>query len=47
MKLVREPRAGGGERGKRKQGVGIVVRNPKLKYSTKNLKIYRFFLKKF
>jgi hypothetical protein len=29
-KLIREPGAGSGERGKRERGVGIVVRNPKI-----------------
>ena len=34
-----------GEQGKRKKGVGIVIRNLKIENFTKNIKIYRFFLK--
>jgi hypothetical protein len=30
MRLVCEPGAGSGERGKRERGAGIVVRNPKI-----------------
>jgi hypothetical protein len=32
MKLVCEPGAGSEEWGKRKRGVGIVVRNPKIEF---------------
>jgi hypothetical protein len=36
MRLAREPGAGRAEQGKREQGVGIVVRNPKIdKYHQK------------